>query len=122
LITPTVLIMSKASQSLETLDDLGRKLTIRRINALDRLRLLRAAGPDLSQNDAWLNMAALALSVIEINGTPRPTPTNERQIETMVSELGDHGLRAVAEVLTRDDESSLLFDGPPEGNAVGTPT
>ncbi len=119
--TPTALIMSNAHQTFDTLDELGRKLTIRRISALDRLRLLKAAGPDLSQNDAWLNMAALALSVTEINGIPRPTPTNERQIEAIVSELGDHGLQAVAEILNRNEEEALLFDGPPEGNAAGTP-
>ena len=119
--TPTELIIANANDTLKTLDESGRHLTIRRLNALDRLRLLKAAGPTLSENDAWLNMAALALSVVEIDGIPRPTPTNERQIESAVLELGDPGLRSVAEALGRTDESALLFDGPIEGNAVGTP-
>jgi hypothetical protein len=122
LITPTNLVISRASQTYEVLDGQGRKLTIRHINALDRLRLLKAAGPDLSQNDAWLNMAALALSVVEINGTPRVTPANERQIEAIVSELGDDGLQKVAEALIQNSETTLLFDGLPEGNFVGTPS
>ena len=121
MITPTDLIVANANKTLEIIDDLGRKLTIRRINALDRLRLLKAAGPVLSQNDAWLNMAALATSAVEINGTPRPTPINERQVESAISELGDSGLHAIAEALNADHEPSLLFDGLPEGNAVGTP-
>jgi hypothetical protein len=121
LTTPASLIISNSRRTFEILDDLGRKLTIRHINALDRLRLLKAAGPELSQNDAWLNMAALALSVVELNGTPRPTPTNERQIESAVSELGYRGLQAVADALEHNDEVALLFDGPAEGNALGTP-
>ena len=121
MITPTDLILTAANKTVEVTDGLNRRLTIRRINALDRLRLLKAAGPILSQNDAWLNMAALVISVVEINGVPRPTPVNERQIESAISELGDSGLNAIAEALGADDESSLLLDGPSEGNAEGTP-
>lgn len=119
--TPSTQIISAASRKVEVFDDTGRKLTIRRINALDRLRLLKAAGPELAQNDAWLNMAALALSVMEINGIPRATPVNERQIESAVMELGDHGLQAAAHALNQNDEVTQLFDGPPEGNVSGTP-
>ena len=120
--TPTSLIMSDANRRFDVIDSIGRKLAIRRINALDRLRLLKAAGPELSQNDAWLDVAALAISVVEIDGVPRTIATNERQIEAMVSELGDSGLQSVAEALGGNDEGSALFNGPPEGNAVGTPT
>ncbi len=121
MITPTELIVANANKTLQILDNSGRNLTVRHINALDRLRLLKAAGPALSQNDAWLNMAALAISIVDINGVPRPTPTNERQVEAAVAELGDCGLSAIADALRSDGEPSLLFDGAPEGNAVGTP-
>jgi len=120
-VTPSSLIVSFSDRVFETQDNSGRKLKVRRINALDRLRLLKAAGPELSQNDAWLNMAALTLSVVELNGIPRPFPTNERQIEAAVSDLGDDGLHAVASALDEHDSESRLFDGSPEGNAVGTP-
>ena len=119
--TPSSIIIANTQQTFEILDDLGRKIVVRRINALDRLRLLKAAGPGLSENDAWLNMAALALSVVELNGIPCPPPINERQIELAVSALGDHGLHAVAETLSQNEHSGLLLDGPPEGNVVGTP-
>jgi hypothetical protein len=122
LITPTTLILANANKTFEIHDQLGRRLTVRHVNALDRLRLLKAAGPELSQNDAWLNMAALAISVVEINGIPRPTPATERQVESSVAELGDRGLQAVSEALSESDHATLLFDGPLEGNAVGTST
>jgi len=117
---PGSTIITSANRTSEVLDKLGRRLIVRRINALDRLRLLKAAGPELSQNDAWLNLAALALSVSEIDGAPKPIPTNERQIEAIVAELGDSGLQTVSEVLSDMDEESSLFEGTPEGNVVGT--
>jgi hypothetical protein len=110
-----------ACDRIEVHDGNGRSIAVRRINALDRLRLLKAAGPELSQNDAWLNMAALAFSVTDINGTPRLTPTNEHQIEATISELGDVGLEAIADALMTSEEATTLFDGPPEGNVEGTP-
>jgi hypothetical protein len=121
LITSTGLIARDLNRTFEIHDNLGRNLKVRRINALDRLRLLKAAGPELSQNDAWLNMAALVMSVVEINGAPRPTPINERQIESAIAELGDQGLEAIAEALDEVNTASSLFDGPPEGNSAGTP-
>ena len=118
MITPTDRVLADANNVLQVTDSLGRKLAIRRISALDRLRLLKAAGPALSQNDAWLNMAALVISVVELNGIPRPTPINERQIESAISELGDGGLDAIAEALGTAGEPSLLLEGPPGGKRL----
>lgn len=119
--TPTGAIVSNSRETFAVTDGLNRTLEVRRINALDRLRLLKAAGPGLSQNDAWLNLAALAFSVVAIDSVPRVTPTNEHHIETAVAELGDAGMEAVAEALNEHSGASLLFDGLPEGNAAGTP-
>ena len=118
--TPSRMIIANAQKISHVKDTLGRTLTIRQIQALDRLRLLKAAGAELSQNDAWLNVAALAISVIEIDGTPRAAPVNERQIEMAVSELGDAGLEAVAKALNDQKNESFLFEGTPEGNSEGT--
>jgi len=120
--TPSSIIIAGSLKTFDTVDALGRKLVVRHINALDRLRLLKAAGRELSENDSWLNMAALALSVVELNGVPCPTPTNERQIEAAVSALGDEGLQAVASVLNHVENDTLLPDCPSEGNVVGTPS
>jgi len=118
---PANVLSSPASRTLEIRDRLGRNITVQRMDALDRLRLLKAAGPELSRNDSWLNLAALAVSVKEIDGVPRTVAANERQIESCVAELGDHGLEAVSEALLKLDEATSIFSGAPEGNAVGTP-
>lgn len=121
MIIPTISTISDLRQLLEIRDDSGRNIKIRRINALDRLRLLKVAGRELSQNEAWLNMAVLTLAVVEIDGVPRVMPTTERQIESAVMELCDNGLRAIAEALDENEKAQSLFDGSPEGNPVGTP-
>jgi hypothetical protein len=74
------------------------------MNALDKLRLFKAAGPVLAQNEPWLGMAFLACSVVAIDGVPVPTPANETQIEAMVARLGDAGVATVAGALGSDLE------------------
>jgi hypothetical protein len=97
--TPTTSILASAAASEIVTDDDGRRLAIRRLTALDRLRLFKAAGPTLAQNQPWLGMALIASSVNAIDDVPIPTPANEAQIEAMVARLGDSGISAVAQAL-----------------------
>ncbi len=83
----------------------GTRLTLRRLNALDKLRLFKAAGPLLSQNEPWLGMALLASSVVAIDDVPVPLPATEQQIEAMVARLGDAGIAAVAAAMQPDPTS-----------------
>lgn len=80
-------------------DSDGRRLDLRTLNALDKLRLFKAAGPVLSRNEPWLGMALLACSVNAIDDVPMPMPADERGIEALVQRLGDAGLAAVAGAL-----------------------
>ncbi len=116
--TPTASVLGLAEERLSTADKAGRKLAVRRLNALDKLRLLKAAGPVLSENQAWLGVAMLAASVVEIDGVPVPMPATEQQIEGLVGRLGDPGLDAVASALTTPDDASEAA----AGNLPGTPT
>lgn len=109
-------ILQNANAHVDVRDKRGRTIKIKKINALDKLRLFKAAGPDLSQNDAWLNMAALAVSVLEIDHVPRPIPETERQIELAIMELGDDGLAIVADTLNKDEEGFLVSEDKPLGN------
>nr|WP_294511699.1 hypothetical protein [uncultured Rhodopila sp.] len=75
---------------------------MRRLTALDTLRLFKAAGPVLAQNGPWLSMAGLAFSVLEIDGVPVPPPATESQIESLIDRLGDDGLAVIATLLNDD--------------------
>ena len=92
------IVASAAMEQTATTAD-GVRLTLRRLNALDKLRLFKAAGPILSQNEPWLGMALLASSVVAIDDVPVPAPATEYQIEAMVARLGDAGIAAVAGAL-----------------------
>ncbi len=115
--TPTALVLSAGRERLTVTDHANRVLVVRRLNALDKLRLLKAAGPVLSENQAWLGVAMLAASVVEIDGVPVPLPTTEQQIEGLVGRLGDDGLDAVAALLAGSENSGADMSG----NLPGTP-
>jgi hypothetical protein len=76
-------------------DAKGRKLTIRRLNVLDQVRLLRAIGAAQSSNEPYVNVVTMAASVSEIDGVPVPPVTNERQIDAAVGRIGDPGFAAI---------------------------
>jgi hypothetical protein len=117
--TPSQLLIVAAAQLGTTSDKFGRRLTVRRLSALDRLRLFKAVGSELAQNAPYFGLAALAASVIDIDGVPVPPPMTEAQLESLVQRLGDEGIEAVALLFEASDQVT-----PSEtemGNWVGTP-
>lgn len=97
--SPSATIIADAAKTKAVVDDSGRSIVVRKLNALDKLRLFKAAGPVLAQNHPWLGMAILACSVTAIDNVPFPAPANEQQIEAMIARLGDAGITAVAAAL-----------------------
>jgi hypothetical protein len=118
MMNPAQVIIGESDKPLAAVDSKGRRLLFRRLTALDTLRLLKAAGPVLSQNEPWLSMAGLGFSVREIDGVPVPTPTTEAQIEGLIDRLGDEGLAAVANVM--EDDSTPSPTRADVGNLHGT--
>lgn len=98
--TPTEAHLAVHSASITVQDSAGRSIVLRRLSALDKLRLFKAAGPTLAQNPLWLGMATIACAVTEIDTIPIPPPVNEAQIEVLVAKLGDAGISAVATALS----------------------
>jgi hypothetical protein len=96
--TPSRRLIAAAARLETASDSLGRRLTVRRLTALERLRLFKAVGPELAQNPPYFGMAALAACVIDIDGVPVPPPTTEAQLESLVQRLGDEGIEAVAQL------------------------
>ena len=101
-------------------DATGRRLSIRRLTALDTLRLFKAAGPVLAQNEPWLAMAGLAFAVLEIDDVPVPVPVSEAQIEGLIERLGDEGLAAIAG--TMQESTPAVEHRAQVGNSPGTPS
>jgi hypothetical protein len=118
--TPSQAIVRESARTFLATDANERRLLLRRLTALDTLRLFKAAGPVLAENQPWLSMAGLAFSVLELDGVPVPAPTTEAQIEGLIERLGDDGLAAIATSL----ESQLPVSGTRAdvGNSRGTPS
>jgi hypothetical protein len=116
--TPSQSIVREAIKTITVVDERGRRLTLRRLTALDTLRLFKAAGPVLSQNEPWLSMAGLAFSVLEIDGIPVPPPATESQIESLIDRLGDEGLETIAD--TVQDQLGSPDPRSNVGNLPGT--
>jgi hypothetical protein len=114
--TPSARIVASASSVRTVTDADGRRLTLRRIGALEKLRLFKAAGPVLSQNEPWLGMAILACSVSAIDDVPVPMPGNEQQVEAAVARLGDVGIVAAATGLDPNGAMSLAEKAAAAGN------
>jgi hypothetical protein len=120
--TPSATIVAKATESRSIVDSLGRRLTLRTLTALDKLRVFKAAGPELALNQPWLAMAILCSSVTAIDDIPIPPPSSETQVEALVGRLGDSGIEAIAqsiEALSEIDESEQVTNA---GNLFGTPS
>ncbi|MCB8880412.1 hypothetical protein ACELLULO517_09225 [Acidisoma cellulosilytica] len=98
---------------------MGRVLTVRPPHALDQLRLFKAVGPVLAQNQPYLGMAMVACAIIAIDHVPVPMPGNEHQIESLILRLGDAGLQAASAVLEPRPSDDEVRDQA--GNSAGTP-
>jgi hypothetical protein len=118
--TPSETIIRDTLKTINAVDRGGRRLALRRLTALDTLRLFKAAGPVLAQNEPWLSLAGLAFTVLEIDGIPVPQPVTESQIEILIERLGDDGLATIADTIGSQQELPDLKSHV--GNLPGTPS
>ena len=114
--TPSEQITRQVREPVELRDIAGRLIKVRHLTALDTLRLLKAAGPYLAQNQPWLSLATLAYTVSEIDGIPVPVPATEAQIESLVEKLGEHALSMIADYLDRTPEETPTAVAASAGN------
>ena len=110
--TPSQTIVASAADTRTVTDANGRVLTIRSPTTLDRLRLFKAVGANLSTNERYLGVAMLAFAVVAIDGVPMPQPTNEQQIEASISRLGDAAIAAIGAALDPADTEGLATAKP----------
>lgn len=94
--TPSLRILAEARATTDLVDALGRRIEVRRLTALDRLRVFKAAGTTLAANPGWMGLATLAFAVTAIDGVPVPQPASEAQVEALVRQLDDAGLAAIS--------------------------
>lgn len=93
--TPTQQIVEDANRIEYTTDSLGRTLGVTRLNAKLRRRVVKALSVEQGDKSQYLFMAMIACACVSIDGTPRPFPTNELQIDAQIDLLEQEGMDAI---------------------------
>lgn len=99
--TPTQAMVSGSLKLIEVTDENGRVLKVKKISALERMRLFAMAGAELSRNEMWIGNAALAVSCAAIDGDPVVRPVSRAQVEALVERLDDEGIRAISQAYVK---------------------
>jgi hypothetical protein len=97
--TPSESIVKAAQQPGTATDANGRRIGIRKLQALDRLKMFEVIGAENSRNEQYLGIAALAFSVASIDGEPVNRPASKPQLEALIQRLGDEGMEAVGQAV-----------------------
>lgn len=92
---PSAAIIKAAKKTAVVTDSDGRKITIRRLNALAKLDLSAIVGAERSQNEGVIGPCALAFSVTELDGEVIQTPNSYAELRYLIGKLDDQGLDAV---------------------------
>lgn len=101
-ISPSQSIIDAANAVKIVTDSKGRKLTFRRLGALDRARIFKAAGPVNAQNAPYVGMAMIACSCTDVDGVPVAFPSKESEIDAAIARLDDPGMDAIATEMTKE--------------------
>lgn len=124
--TPSEQIIKAANQTDTVTDARGRQLAIRKIGALDRMKMFEVCGPENSKNEAYLGYAALAFSVAKIDDEDLPRIDNKLRLEARIDRLGDEGLDAVGAFFQAEAKVKKQADAETEKqqlkNSSGTPS
>jgi hypothetical protein len=94
----------------EVVDKAGRRIKLRRVGVLETLRLFKALGPELSENNAYITVAATAASVSEIDGVPVPFPVSEGAVEALISRIGDETLVMLSIATKQKPNEEIVAD------------
>jgi hypothetical protein len=97
-------------------DKLGRTITVRRLKPIDRMRMIELVGADNAANDRYLGYATLAYSVVSIGEEKYGRAKTKLAIESVIDDLDDSGLDAVAMALkdnfmTEEERDEALKNG-----------
>lgn len=84
----------------------GRKLTLRELDVLDQIKLMRAMGVNCNI-ESYQAVVQAAAMVCDIDGRPQPMPLNERMIDGMMTRIGSSGLAAITVHLRKMNEQAM---------------
>ena len=89
------------------IDNIGRKIKLRKVGVLEQLRLYKALGPELSVNTAYMQAAYIAAAVEMIDNVPIFFPINEARLEAILEQIGLDSMALIADVLSSGTEEEI---------------
>lgn len=93
--TPSEAVVNAARKVVEVTDALGRRLKVRKLNAMLRLDLAKLIGAADITNPAVMGPCTLAFAVTEIDGDQLYQAATFSELRGVVGKLDDEGLEAV---------------------------
>ena len=87
------------ARTARVVDSEGRIIEVRKISAVNMMRLYAAVGPEKSEVDRYMGYSILAASVFAIDDRNLPFPRTAGEVEYVVDKIGEEGLEAVATAL-----------------------
>lgn len=94
-------------------DSLGRKLTVKKLNLMEEMNLMVAAGSDRSSNARWMQYATIVSCVRKIGDEHMQPPMTLRILQGNIQAVGSEGFAAAIGAMRSelpDDVESLAGD------------
>ncbi|MBI1214126.1 MAG: hypothetical protein GC190_21905 [Alphaproteobacteria bacterium] len=98
--TPTQTLIKEAVKETVVIDARGRKITLRKPDVLAQFRIIKAVGPEWSQNQVYMGAIMPIIFIAAIDGQAVFFPRSDQEVEAIIKQLGDEGLAAVLKGVT----------------------
>lgn len=93
-LTPSEQVVAKAATEITVIDSAGRTIKLKKPAVLEQFRLIEALG-DTAENSTYMNMVLPLIYVTAIDEMSVFYPTSKMQVEALIQQLDEHGIRAV---------------------------
>lgn len=72
-------------------------ITLKKPGILSQYRIVEVVGGESSSNQTYMGMVLPLLWITAIDGVPLPAPSTKRELEALITRLGEDGTSAVME-------------------------
>ncbi len=86
------------------------RVTLKKPNILSQYRIVEVVGGESAKNETYMNMILPLLWIIAIDDVPTPAPSTKRELEALITRLGDEGVPAVMKHVFQAPEAAQPSD------------
>lgn len=93
--TPSEQVIEQSQSEMVVTDSRGRSITLKNPGVLAQYRLVKMIGAEAAKNEVYVNMMLPILWVVRIDDSAIHAPSSEREIEALISRLGEEGIASI---------------------------